>query len=86
MASNKAREIELRPDGWERFKVAVKAAAKSGPKHRTKKPRPPQDSARDGRVPPKKADKQKDVNDAEHTRHRRDGLCIHCRRTLVLVG
>jgi hypothetical protein len=29
----KAR-IELRPDGWDRFKTAVSAAAKSGPKHR----------------------------------------------------
>jgi len=29
-----AREIELRPDGWEWFKEAVHAAAKSGPKHR----------------------------------------------------
>jgi hypothetical protein len=27
-------EIELRPDGWDRFKQAVHAAAKSGPKHR----------------------------------------------------
>jgi hypothetical protein len=27
-------EVELRPDGWERFKTAVAAAAKSGPKHR----------------------------------------------------
>jgi hypothetical protein len=27
-------EIELRPDGWERFKRAVGAAAQSGPKHR----------------------------------------------------
>jgi hypothetical protein len=30
-------EIELRPDGWERFRGAVHAAAKSGPKHRPKK-------------------------------------------------
>lgn len=29
-------DIELRPDGWERFREAVRAAAKSGPKHRTK--------------------------------------------------
>jgi hypothetical protein len=27
-------DIELRPDGWERFERAVGAAAKSGPKHR----------------------------------------------------
>lgn len=26
--------IELHPDGWERFRSAVVAAAKSGPKHR----------------------------------------------------
>ncbi len=29
-----ASEIELRPDGWERFRQAVHAAAKSGPKHK----------------------------------------------------
>jgi hypothetical protein len=27
-------EIEIRPDGEERFKAAVRAAAKSGPMHR----------------------------------------------------
>jgi hypothetical protein len=27
-------KVELRPDGWDRFKEAVHAAAKSGPKHR----------------------------------------------------
>lgn len=26
--------VDLRPDGWERFRRAVGAAAKSGPKHR----------------------------------------------------
>jgi len=32
------RQIKLGgPDGWERFRVAVSAAAKSGPKHRTAK-------------------------------------------------
>jgi hypothetical protein len=31
----KGDEIELRPDGWERFGKAVDAAVKSGPKHRT---------------------------------------------------
>ena len=30
-------KIELRPDGWDRFKSAVHAAAKSGPKHRAPK-------------------------------------------------
>jgi hypothetical protein len=30
----KDTEIELRPDGWERFGKAVDAAVKSGPKHR----------------------------------------------------
>ncbi len=30
-------EVELRPDGWERFRLAVSAAAKSGPKHLTTK-------------------------------------------------
>jgi hypothetical protein len=36
MAKNPAKEsdVELRPDGWERFDRAVTAAAKSGPKHR----------------------------------------------------
>jgi hypothetical protein len=32
-------EVELRPDGWERFESAVDAALKSGPKHR-EKPKP----------------------------------------------
>jgi hypothetical protein len=27
-------EIELRPDGWARFEIAIGAAVKSGPKHR----------------------------------------------------
>jgi hypothetical protein len=40
MVSKKTREIELRPDGWERFKTAVAAAAKSGPKHRAGKRKP----------------------------------------------
>jgi hypothetical protein len=30
-------KIELRADGWERFRAAVHAAAKSGPKHREPK-------------------------------------------------
>ena len=30
-------EIELRPDGEKRFLAAVRAAAKSGPKHRPSK-------------------------------------------------
>jgi hypothetical protein len=30
-------KIELRADGWERFREAVHAAAKSGPKHRQPK-------------------------------------------------
>lgn len=29
-----ADEIELRPDGWERFERAVDAAIKAGPLHR----------------------------------------------------
>jgi hypothetical protein len=37
MVSKKTQEIELRSDGWERFKTAVAAAAKSGPKHRPAK-------------------------------------------------
>jgi hypothetical protein len=32
--SSELSEVELRPDGWERFDRAVTAAAKSGPKHR----------------------------------------------------
>lgn len=27
-------EVELRPDGWDRFRLAVKAGAKAGPQHR----------------------------------------------------
>jgi hypothetical protein len=30
-------DIELRPDGWERFEKAVEAGLKSGPKHRPSK-------------------------------------------------
>jgi hypothetical protein len=29
-----SKDLELRPDGWERFDRAVTAAVKSGPKHR----------------------------------------------------
>jgi hypothetical protein len=39
MVSKKTQEIELRPDGWERFRAAVAAAAKNGPKHRPGKPK-----------------------------------------------
>ena len=39
-AKNREPEIELRPDGWERFKRAVAAAAKVGPKHRKAKETP----------------------------------------------
>jgi hypothetical protein len=35
--SDQTKELELRPDGWERFNRAVTAAAKSGPKHRVAK-------------------------------------------------
>jgi hypothetical protein len=30
----RSSDIELRPDGWERFERAIGAAVKSGPKHR----------------------------------------------------
>jgi hypothetical protein len=33
-------KIELRPDGWERFRSYVHAVAKSGPKHRPPKAEP----------------------------------------------
>jgi hypothetical protein len=39
-------EIELRPDGWERFKTAVAAAAKCGPKHRPGKHKPEESEAK----------------------------------------
>ena len=42
----KKPEIELRPDGWERFKTAVAAAAKSGPQHRPGKPKPKEPEAK----------------------------------------
>jgi len=42
-------EIELRPDGWERFVRAVHAAAKSGPKHKPA-PKPKERPASKGRV------------------------------------
>jgi hypothetical protein len=44
-----AANIELRRDGWERFRQAVHAAAKSGPKHRTKKPAPKRSVVKDTR-------------------------------------
>jgi hypothetical protein len=34
--SDPKKDLELRPDGWERFDRAVTAAVKSGPKHRAK--------------------------------------------------
>jgi hypothetical protein len=37
-------DIELRPDGWERFERAVGAAVASGPKHRA--PRKPLSKAK----------------------------------------
>jgi hypothetical protein len=37
MAKSKEPEIALRADGWDRFKRAVDAAVKSGPKHRPSK-------------------------------------------------
>lgn len=43
----KEAEPELRADGWERFRSAVHAAAKSGPKHRTKKTDKPSDAKED---------------------------------------
>ncbi len=41
--------IELRPDGWERFRQAVHAAAKSGPKHKVA-PKAKERPASKGRV------------------------------------
>jgi hypothetical protein len=39
-STDKIKDSDLRPDGWERFEAAVDAAIKSGPKHRTStKPR-----------------------------------------------
>jgi len=35
----KSPEIEMRPDGWDRFVKAVHAAAKHGPVHRAAKPK-----------------------------------------------
>jgi hypothetical protein len=43
-------EVELRPDGWERFENAVDAAVKSGPKHRAPTPKPKERPASKGRV------------------------------------
>jgi hypothetical protein len=44
--SNPIKDMELRPDGWERFDRAVTAAAKSGPKHRTKPAKSPKAKAK----------------------------------------
>jgi hypothetical protein len=38
--SSDGEKIELRPDGWDRFRQAVHAAAKNGPMHRTKDAKP----------------------------------------------
>lgn len=38
MTQGAKREVELRPDGWNRFESAVDAAVKSGPHHRQSKP------------------------------------------------
>jgi len=39
-ATGKFPKIELEPDAWPRFERFIKAAAKTGPKHRlTKKPK-----------------------------------------------
>jgi hypothetical protein len=43
---NRGAEVELRPDGWERFKTAVVAAAKSGPKHRLGEHKPKEPPAK----------------------------------------
>jgi hypothetical protein len=32
--SRSGEKIEVEPDAWERFRVAVKAVAKAGPQHR----------------------------------------------------
>lgn len=39
-------EVELRRDGWERFRTAVHAAAKSGPLHRLRKHKPEESEAK----------------------------------------
>ena len=44
-----AENIELRPDGWERFRSAVHAAAKSGPKHKVA-PKSKDRPASEGRI------------------------------------
>jgi len=50
LASPKSEEdIELRPDDWERFRQAVHAAAKSGPKHKVT-PKAKERPASNGRV------------------------------------
>lgn len=37
--AKKPDKVELRPDGYERFRLGVQAAAKSGPKPRKAKPK-----------------------------------------------
>jgi hypothetical protein len=48
-----ATDIELRPDGWERFGKAVDAAVKSGPKHRSPHKPPEPSGERHRETPPK---------------------------------
>lgn len=42
-------EIETRPDGWNRFRRAVNAAIKSGPKHRPAQKSKDQSAIKKGR-------------------------------------
>ena len=36
MTAKDSKEIESRPDGWDRFENAIDAAIQNGPKHRPK--------------------------------------------------
>jgi hypothetical protein len=52
--SDQAKEVELRPDGWERFNRAVTAAVKSGPKHRAAS-KPKKTKAKQPKTKPQKS-------------------------------
>jgi hypothetical protein len=56
---SKDQEIDLRPDGWERFRAAVHDMAKAGPQHRMRAAKASEGNAKpkQGKSPLKRMDK-----------------------------
>jgi len=55
MKKSTPTDLELRPDGWDRFDRAVTAAVKSGPKHKSKEKRTSEDGDPKGTAKRRKA-------------------------------